>query len=286
MELVVDSKAMLGEGPCWDAERNKLYWVDIEGHRVHIYNPELDEDSVIDVGEYVGIMVPRVSGGFIVTLQHGFYHFDPLSETMSLIQEVEGDIVTNRFNDGKCDAYGRLWAGTMDINYSRRSGALYCIDSSLTVRKILEGITISNGLGWSPDNKHMYFIDTPTRQVVRFDFDLPSGTVNNGRVILNIDEGYPDGMCVDEEGMIWIAHWGGSKITRWNPDLGTLLDEIILRTSNVTSCTFGGKDLSDLYITTARSGLSVDVLASQPSAGGLFRQTTLVKGQPSYAFNG
>lgn len=179
MELVQDSKAVLGEGPCWDEESRKLYWVDIKGRHIHIYSPEAHQDEIIDVGQYVGIAIPRVSGGLIITLQHGFYHLDSSSKAISLIREIESKDVSIRFNDGKCDAAGRLWAGTMDIQHSKKSGALYCMDNSLKVRRMLSGVTISNGLGWSPDNKHMYFIDTPTRQVVCFDFDLSTATVSN-----------------------------------------------------------------------------------------------------------
>ena len=288
IELLTESKAELGEGPSWDSRSNVLYWVDIQGGNVHVYKPNNGKDTVIHTGGYVSSVVPRKSGGVLITLQHGFYSLDLKTHSVTLIREVEGDLVGNRFNDGKCDAYGRFWAGTMSIGESNSTGALYYLASDHSVTKVLSGISISNGLGWSPDNSTMYYIDTPTRRVAAFDFDLKSGEINNKRTVVDFSDqaGNPDGMAVDREGMIWVAHWGGSMVSRWNPWEGEALDRIIVPAMYVTSCCFGGKNLDELYITTARTGPDPRALSKYPHSGHLFRAKVKVGGLPTYSFIG
>ncbi|RXJ04651.1 SMP-30/gluconolactonase/LRE family protein [Anaerobacillus alkaliphilus] len=288
LELVLDIKATLGEGPCWDSKKQLLYWVDILEKRVYIFNPRTNENRCIQLNHYVGAIVPRNSGGAVLALEKGFYFLDTQTETLSLIDEPEKHIVNNRFNDGKCDANGRFWAGTMDKSYHKEQGALYCLNTNLAVKKQLSKVGLSNGLAWSPDNKFFYYIDTLTRKVVCFDFHLSTGEIENPREIIYFpeEEGMPDGMTIDEDGMLWIAHWGGSKVSRWNPKTGEQLTAIEVPALNVTSCTFGGKDLDELYITTARSGLNEDQLKEYPYSGGLFKIKTDVKGVQAYPFKG
>lgn len=285
MKLLLDAKASLGEGPVWDPVRKVLYWVDILAHQIHIYDPADGSDRVLSVDQPVGAVALTASGGLIAALQHGFFHVDLDDASLTHIASIPADH-SIRFNDGKCDAAGRFWAGTMDLAEANPIGSLYRLEAPNHLRAMVPGVTISNGLGWSPDNREMYFIDSPIRQVFRFDFDLAQGTLSNRQVIVELreEEGLPDGMTVDAQGMIWIAHWAGSKVSRWNPATGERLQEIHLPCSRVTSCTFGGDDLDDLYITTARVGLTEEALIAEPHAGGLFRVKVDVKGMPVNRF--
>lgn len=288
LELLTESRAELGEGPSWDSRNYVLYWVDILKGDVHVYQPDYSKDTFIHTGGYVSSVVPRKSGGMVVTLQYGFYTLDLKTQSVMLIREVEKDLVGNRFNDGKCDASGRYWAGTMSLDGSKSKGSLYFLSRDHTVTKVLSGVSVSNGLGWSPDNRVIYYIDTPTRRVVAFDFVLETGEIENQRTVVNFfdQDGSPDGMAVDEEGMLWIAHWGGSRVSRWNPSTGRVLDQIILPTMYVTSCCFGGKNLDELYITTARRGSEQQIPSEQSYAGALFRARVKVGGLPTYSFVG
>ena len=157
---------------------------------------------------------------------------------LQAIEDPEQDKDTNRFNDGKCDAKGRFWAGTMSMNNESKAGSLYCLEQGQPVRTMVQGVSTSNGLGWSPDRQTMYYIDTPTRSIDRFDFDLTAGTIQNRTSIIHIPEefGFPDGMTVDGEGMLWVAHWGGGRVTRWNPHTSELLQQIEVPADQVTSC--------------------------------------------------
>ena len=178
----------------------------------------------------------------------------------------------NRFNDGKCDPAGRFWAGTMSISNMPCAGSLYVLEKDGTVKTKITGVTCSNGMAWSPDDKTLYYIDTPTRQVVAYKYDTKNGDITDGRVAISIPEekGSPDGMTIDTEGMLWIALWDGWKVIRYNPYTSEQLYEVTLPVSRVTSCVFGGDDMDDLYITSAREGLSDSDLKEQPLAGSLF----------------
>ncbi|MFD0050947.1 SMP-30/gluconolactonase/LRE family protein [Actinomycetes bacterium NPDC127524] len=286
-ELVFDAKAVLGEGPCWDSEKQLLYWVNIEEKKVCIFDPAANENREIQLEERVSAIVPRTSGGAVITLENGFYFLDLETEKISRISEPEIHLTNNRFNDGKCDSKGRFWAGTMDMSDNKEQGALYCLDTDLRTIKKWDKLSLSNGLAWSPDNKFFYLIDTPTKKVLRFDFHILTGGIENPVEIIDFpdDQGMPDGMTIDDEGMLWIAHWGGSKVSRWDPQTGKQLSSIEVPALNVTSCTFGGEDFSELYITTARNGMNDEQLAKYPLSGGLFKVKTGVKGLPAYSFN-
>jgi len=286
VDCVSDARAMLGEGPSWDAATGLLFWVDIIGGAIHLHDPLLQRDRVITLGEFVSAVVPRQGGGVVAVLQHGFAHVDLDSERVTMLATVEEDMPTNRFNDAKCDAQGRLWAGTMDRDETRPVGALYCLEPDLSVRQVLSGITVSNGIGWSPDHRLLYYVDSPTKRVMAYDFDLSAGTLGRGREVFTVDDGFPDGLAVDAQGMIWLAHWDGYKVTRFDPYAGKILQELRLPAARVTSCAFAGPELQDLYITTARTGIADAELAATPLAGGLFRALPGVQGQKTYAFAG
>ena len=287
-ELVLDAKVLLGEGPWWNARSGQLYWVDIEGCAIHVFDPATSQDRKIDVGQMVGCVVGRKSGGVALALQHGFYHLDLDTEKLTPLVDPESHLPDNRFNDGKCDSRGRFWAGTTRINHDEPAGFLYMLDADLNVHRRLDDVWISNGLAWSKDDRTMYFIDSPTADVVAFDFHGPSGEIGNERLVIEIPEGggSPDGMTIDEEGMLWIALWDGWRVIRVNPENGAIIDEIKLPVARPTSCCFGGANLDELYITTASTRLPAEELAKQPLAGGLFRCKPGVKGLPMVEFVG
>lgn len=286
-ELVLDAKAILGEGPSWHAEWNILLWVDIVDQKVHLYDPATGSDRVLEIDQPVGAVVPRASGGAVIAAKHGFYTLDLLTGATVPIADPEVHLPENRFNDGKCDPVGRFWAGTM-LNREVAAGSLYCLESDYSIRHVLDQVKISNGLGWSPDHKTLYYNDTPTRQVSAFDYDLSTGGISNRRVAIHYpeDHGNPDGMTVDAEGMLWIAEWNGWQVSRWNPNTGQLLDTIQVPVAKVTSCVFGGARLDELYITTASVDLTEEEQKNQPLAGGLFVVRPGVQGTPTYTFAG
>ena len=285
IELLLDAKATLGEGPAWDAKTNTLYWVDILEKRIHMYD---GADRVIQLEDYVGCVAPCRDGRLVIALRFGLWTLDLSAAKLTEIAVPRGEPSTNRFNDGKCDPAGRLLAGTMDMNEREASGALYSLSSDLKITKLLEGIRISNGLAWSPDYKTLYYIDTPTREVKAFEYDLDTGRIGGARVVIRVPEelGFPDGMTSDTEGNLWIAMWAGAQVTRWDPRRGQLLEQIEVPAWNVTSCVFGGEELNELYITTASSGMDAADLSHYPQSGGLFRLRTNVRGMPTFEFGG
>lgn len=289
VKLVLDAKATLGEGAIWHARKLRLYWVDIEGRKVHSYDPGMGKDRSIDVGQPVGTVVPRKSGGLMLALQHGFGQLNLRTREVRIVADPEKGL-PNRFNDGKCDPAGRFWAGTMpyETGAPPRGGALWCLFADRRVEKKVTGVGCSNGIAWSLDRRTMYYIDTATKQIWAYDYDNGSGAIGNKRVIVSvpISEGVPDGMTIDDEGMLWVAHWGGWQVIRWNPATGKKIGSVRLPVEKVTSCAFGGSDLGDLYVTSARTGLDAAALEKQPLAGGLFRVRPGAKGVEAFEFAG
>ena len=200
----------------------------------------------------------------------------------------EPHLPDNRFNDGKCDPAGRFLAGSMDDAEIEASGSLYALAPDGSVKKLLTGTRISNGLTWSPDYRTFYHIDTPTRTVMAYDYDLVAGAIANPRPAISVPPalGWPDGMTSDIQGMLWIAMWAGAKLTRWNPATGELLEQVLIPAFNVSSCAFGGPHLTDLYVTSARKGMHALQLSRYPLSGGLFRIQTNIKGMPTFEFGG
>ena len=283
LQLVVNQQAMLGESPVWDHERQLLYWVDILQKRVFRYHPETKINDCFQLPQYVGAVAIKNANEAIVAMHNGLYSLNLQSHQLTLLAEVEKHLPNNRLNDGKCDAYGRFWVGTMDMANKKEQGALYCFENNLLQRKLVN-VSLSNGIAWAPDNQYMYHIDTLRKKVTRFDFHLASGNITNAKdvIVFKGDDGMPDGMTIDEEGMLWIAHWGGGKVSRWNPHTGEQIHIIEVPAPYVTSCTFGGQALDELYITTARSNLNDEQLANYPLSGGLFKIKVDVKGMPPF----
>ena len=288
VELVLDAKATLGEGAIWDARKERLYWVDIVEGRLHVFNPAEGTDRTVEVGQMVGTVVPRRTGGLMLAVQHGLGSFDVRTRELTIFGDPEVHLPENRFNDGKCDPAGRFWAGTMSTARKPAAGSLYCMEADHSVRRMLGGVTTSNGIAWSLDRSTMYYIDTPTGQVDAFDYRIDTGEITNRRVVVTVpgDSGRPDGMTIDSEGLLWVAHWEGGRVTRWDPKTGSLRQTIHVPASRTTSCAFGGANLDELYITTARIRLSERDLAAQPHAGGLFRARPGVRGVKAFEFAG
>jgi len=288
VEWILDAKATLGEGAVWDARRQVLYWVDIEAGRLHEFDPATGGNRTFELGQRVGAVVPRARGGVMLAMERGFASLDLGSGAIRFWADPEAHLPSNRFNDGKCDPQGRFWAGTISLDRQPGAAGLYCLEPDGTVRTMLRGVTNSNGIAWSLDHDTMYYIDTPTLQVTAFDYDPRTGNITRPRPVVTIppDSGKPDGMTIDAQGMLWIALWDGGCVTRWDPRTGRLLERVAVPARRVTSCAFGGPDLGDLYITTARVGLTERELAEQPGAGGLFRVRPGVRGVPAFEFQG
>ena len=286
-ELVVEKRAIVGEGSLWDPDHKVLYWVDILSHQLYIYDPATGDNRTIETCQAVGTVVKRAAGGLILALHNGFASIDLETEKITPIADPERDIPANRFNDGKCDPAGRLWAGTMAFDAARDRGALYCLDIDHSVSKKVEPVTVSNGIVWTADDKTMYYIDSGANNVRAYDYDLHTGDIGGERVVVvGQGEGIFDGMSIDEEGMLWIAVFGGWAVRRYDPQSGELLREVRLPMSNVTSCAFGGDQLEELYVTTAAHGMDDGALAEQPLAGSLMKIDPGVRGVPAYSYSG
>jgi sugar lactone lactonase YvrE len=271
LEIISNHKCQLGEGPVWDAQSHSIYWIDILKGELHQYDFKKNKHCIFSINEMIGCFALCKNGQLIIVTQSGFCFLEKETGQIKKVNDPESNLPNNRFNDGKCDPIGRFWAGTMSINEEPNMGSLYVFDNK-TVEKKIENVTISNGIAWGLDHKKMYYIDTPTFEVVAYDYEKETGNISNKQIALKIKEedGYPDGMTIDTEGMLWIAHWGGWQVTRWNPQTGEKIMSIKLPVSKVTSCTFGGENLSDLFITSASVGLSAEDLVQQPLAGALF----------------
>ena len=280
-ELLLDAKATLGEGPAWDSKTQTLYWLDILEKRIYA-----DTRILAQLDDLVCCIAPRKNGNLLLGTRLGFADLNPDSVQLTVLAALDSELPTNRLNDGKCDPVGRLLAGTMDMNEKDPNGALYSFDGKNSTR-LLDKVTISNGLAWSVDYKTFYYIDTPTREVKAFDYDLATGQIANPRVAIHIPEslGWPDGMTSDTDGNLWIALWGGAQVTKWNPKTGKLLEQIPVPALQTSSCVFGGKDMNELYITSARKSMSETDLKKYPLSGGLFKVITNVVGMKTFEFN-
>jgi sugar lactone lactonase YvrE len=286
-QLAVDAGDRAGEGPAWEAERASLLWTDITGRRIHRLDPSTGGVWTRALEQMAGAVLPRASGGLVLCLQDGVYLTDSDDGEPWLLSPVEADDQTTRLNDVKSDRAGRLWGGTMALDARADAGAFYRIERDGSVETIAAPVTISNGVDWSLDGSLMYYIDTATGRMDIFDFDLATGSATDRRPFIRFDEsfGMPDGMTVDAEGGLWVAFYDGWAVRHFRPD-GKLERTIELPAARTTSCAFGGPRLDQLYVTSARDGLSEAQLAAQPHAGGLFVIESGVAGLPITPFAG
>ena len=285
VDLIVASQSDLGEGALWYTETRRLYWVDINPGLLYIYNPENGENQRFEIGEMIGTVVPIEAGGLLLALENSVVAFDPENGALGHRTEIRMDDEERRFNDGKCDPAGRFWVGSISAKGSA-AAKLYRIDGDYSVHTMVTGVRTSNGIVWSADRKTMYYIDTPTHEVVAYDYDHDSGEIANPRTVITVPDGLggPDGMSIDAEDRLWIAMFRGASVTCWDPQNGELLETIPIPAPNVTSCAFGGPDLRDLYITTARVNMTEADLEVYPAAGGLFRVRLDAAGVPANTF--
>ncbi len=280
VEVVGSAVSKWGEGPVW--WQGVLYYVDIEGKKVCSYDPETGEEKSWDVGQRVGTVVPRANGGLVFAGDDGFWFLNPESGEVSAIADPEPDKADNRFNDGKCSPDGRFFAGTISLVKKHGDARLYRLDPDLSVHEAFGPVTNSNGIVWSADGKTVYYIDTPRKEVLALDYR--SGELTNPRSVVSTKhhESSPDGMTIDADGNLWIAFCHGACVCCYDPKSGEELRKIDLPCLETTACAFGGKTLTDLYVTTGIHKTEVE-----EHAGRLLRIRGLgVKGTEAHAFAG
>ncbi len=284
VEQVLPVQNQLGECPLWHAAEEALYWVDIEGEDFHRHYTKTDKLDIFQVGQPVGCLAFCVNGGLLMGLRDGIGFWDWDTQSINIIANPEAGRKGARFNDGRVDSRGRLWAGTLGEDSQSK---LYRLDPDDTIHIMETGITISNGIGWSPDERIMYYTDSSLRLIYAYDFNPESGTIENRREFVRVPltDGFPDGLTVDNEGFVWSAHWDGWRITRYDPE-GKVERVIPVPVQRPTSCTFGGAELNQLYITSAWTGLSEVDRREQPMAGNLLRLQTEITGQEENMYLG
>lgn len=271
-----------GEGPIWHG--NRLLYVDIEAHKIITFDPAGGAEKIWDVGQRVGTVVPRASGGLVWAGDHGIFVLDENTGTSTPLCDPEAGITTNRFNDGKCDPAGRFWAGTMHLGPNRTpTGSLWCLHADGSIERKFGPVTVSNGLVWTRDKRTMYYIDTPRKNVIAFDYDDATGAIANERIAIDCTDftGVPDGMTIDADDKLWIAFCHGGKVLCIDPRNANVECEITFPCIETTACAFGGADLGDLYITT---GLSK--AGDEPPAGRVFVCRPGAHGVPCDVFRG
>lgn len=277
-EVAVRAEAELGEGPTWDAAAGRLLWIDILGSRLHTYDPVTGRRTVRRTEQHVGAVKPRAGGGLVLNLRDGVGLLDPSGDGFRWLHHEP--VPGRRANDAAVAPDGALWAGTMRYDEAPGGGTLSRVTGDGTVDVVLDDVAVSNGTGWSPDGRLMYYVDSPTRRVDVFDY--ADGRISGRRTLAEIEDGagFPDGLTVDADGCVWVALWQGSAVRRYTPE-GRLDRVIELPVPLVTACAFGGAGLADLYVTTARTGLT-----EPPAlAGSLFVVPGAGKGvaQPAFA---
>ena len=284
-QSILAAQAALGEGALWNPETQQLYWVDIEGGALHVFDPATGQDRPYPTGQRIGTVVPMRSGNALVALQTGIHEIDLTTGQLTRRADPLTDNYL-RFNDGKCDPAGRFWVGTFDLMQRPHAGTLYRHDPDGGTHAMLRRITNSNGIAWSLDKTTMYYIDTPTLAVQAFDYDDATGAIANPRVVIRFADGagWPDGMTLDAEGKLWVALWGGGAVHRYDPATGALLQVVLVAAPFTSSCAFGGPGLKTLFITTARGGLTPPQCQEFPLSGNLFSIEPGVAGVPACFF--
>lgn len=280
--------AELGEGAIWDAERDVLYWVDILGATVHLFEPTTGTERTYDVGRSVATVVPCVDGSLLLGLRDGIARLKLDTGEITRLCDPEPSKPHTRLNDGKCDPAGRFWVGSICEREPQFDGALWCFDTERRLEKKLDRIQCSNGLVWSRDQSTFYYIDTPTSEVWAFDYDVETATLGSRRTAVRIDSrlGCPDGMAIDDEDHLYVAMFGGGRVLRLDPVAGKVELQISVPTTQVTSVAFGGTDLRTLYITTARVGQKNASLEERQLAGSLFSVELPYRGVKAVPFGG
>jgi sugar lactone lactonase YvrE len=285
--VCTETPGLLSEGPRWIDDSEELMWVDVLASQ--LFRAKIDSRGLlkspvtVQLDRHVGAAAPVVGGGYVVAAGTGFLFVDRQGAVRELAQ-AEAGRTDVRMNDGACDPQGRFWAGTMAYDESPGAGVLYRLELDGTCTTVLTGLTISNGIGWSPEGTVMYLADSGAATIDAFAFDPTTGDLRDRRTVMRIDEDgiAPDGLTVDDRGDIWVALWGGGVLRRYHPD-GSLLATVAVPVDRPTSCAFGGPGRSTLFVTTAREGLDQASLQRQPDAGRLFRIDGLDASGPACA---
>ena len=285
-ELIVDSKCILGEGPVWHPKLQQLFWVDIEGKMIHVFDLITGRTETHAFDRMPGALAPIDLHTLLVAFEDGLATYDWLRRELLYQNHLGKDNPAVRANDGKCDPNGNFWIGTMHLEQVPAAAALYRFTGAGQITLQVPDRTISNGLAWSGDHRTMYYIDSADHRVYAFDFDPSDSSISRQRTVIEVpvNLGTPDGMCIDQNDKLWVAHWGGSCVRQWDPVSGEILAEVNVPAPHVTSCTFGGPDLDELYITTALSGLSDHQRSAFPQSGGVFRVSPGAMGRPTHFF--
>ena len=272
IEILYPSQCILGESPLWHSERNSCFWVDIE--QGILYEINWINKSVHDwkFGKHISVVLEDERGNLILGIDQKLARFNFKDNSLKTLAVIEESDSRFRCNDGACDFFGNIWIGSMQLDCKPHEGSLYYLSKDLQPKKILSGLTNPNGIVWTNENERMYFIDSPTGLVKSYVFDSISEEISFERNAVKIpdDLGIPDGMTMDEQGMLWIAIYGGGCIGRWDPKTGTLIETINLPAPNVTNCAFAGENLDQLVITTSRENLSIKQLKKYPDSGNVF----------------
>lgn len=289
VECVLREEAIVGESPVWSPTEQALYWVDITGRKIHRFDPATGVNKTHRLPKPVTALALRAKGGLVLSLRKEFALFDLETEELTYLGNPEVDLPDNRFNDAKCDRQGRFWAGTMgDVHWDAPSGSLYRLDPDGEITRLQRDVICANGMGWSPDNRTMYFTESFRYAIFAYDFDAAAGTISNRRIFAEIDRasgGFPDGLTVDAEGHVWSVLNAIGRVVRYTPD-GRIERAIELPVPRPCGCIFGGAEFDTLYITTARETLTPEEIAKYPTSGSLFAATPGVRGLPEPLFAG
>ncbi|MBW4440236.1 MAG: SMP-30/gluconolactonase/LRE family protein [Plectolyngbya sp. WJT66-NPBG17] len=283
IQTVLDARARLGECPLWDIDRQQLFWVDVHNHRVHQFDPATGKDHYFDAGDVVSAIVLAGEDRLLMALRDQLAFLNTETGEITPLYQAKFPYPNTRFNDGKCDSKGRFWIGS--ISEAPQQAELYRYDPDGSWRVMETELTISNGLGWSPDQSMFYLADSIQHKIYAYSFDIEAGTIRDRRVLIDLtDEAVePDGLSIDSQGNIWTALWDGWCIACFTPT-GQEIKRIDLSVQRPTSVTFGGSELTDLYITSASVGLSQKEIQQGFNAGDLFRFSTSSVGMPAYSF--
>ncbi|MFU8850175.1 SMP-30/gluconolactonase/LRE family protein [Micromonospora sp. SL1-18] len=285
-EIVVAHRCVVGEGPLWSVRDGLLYWLDIPEQRLWRFDPTSGATASRPLSDVVGSIGVRAAGGLVAATRNGFAALRPDTGELSGICDPEPDLPQHYFNDGKVDPAGRFWAGTLNDGPPTATGTLWRLDADHGCQPMRRGVICPNGLGWSPDARVMYFTDSRRHTIFAFDFDVESGRIGNERVFASVTPpADPDGLCVDAEGCVYSAQWGGGQVVRYDPT-GRMVGTIPVPTPLVTSVALGGSDLRTLFITTASIGLGAAELAADPAAGALLAVAVDTPGRPEPMFAG
>lgn len=288
VELLIDAGALLGESPVWNADDARLYWVDIEGRKIHRTDPATGADEVMDLSEQVGCIAPRARGGLVAALENGCALIDAWGAAPRPFGPAAlADKPEQRFNDGRVDAQGRLWVGSLTSDKANPAAALYRLDPDGSLTEMLGGLTTSNGAAFSPDGRTFYHADTPTHAIRAYDVDAGTGTLGNARVFHRFEQGNgrPDGGAVDAEGCYWSALWDGWRVVRLSPS-GELIQTVDMPVQRPTMIAFGGPGLTTAFVTSAGKNLTDAERAAQLHAGGVFSFRVDVPGLEQARFAG